>query len=532
VQNLDGQHVWGQGIIIRALTHNSVGALARLAANVVAAAFVLTGRALVQLRVRRAPEGWRRTVGILLRSEPTRFALSAFGLRVPSLPGSIEDRIARGLGEFLAHEPDAHFVLDWRQSVTLRRRTSFVDVVALQFAADGTLQDLNPWLSAAGPVAPSPSIQDRVHAAIIDAYNRTSRLPERERTNHLRDEVCSNVSTEDRGYALRILAAACLSFEPGDTGRPVLRFSPPSFRDRRTLGFGYLSWVARPVAADGTVDLWVSAHHVGLDGVPLQECLGRLTGAWGTATLITFPVPGTPPFGPHACHAPGERPVDHLTMFVDLSPVLSLRRDVAQRFRSQTDGDVTLGTLLAWLLTAEKEFAGVRIASTVDVAASHGYERDVDVVSLRPDDYRTGPGPWDGFAEFSREFNRLIAACRGRMSPVRVGMQTAGLLPAWVHATLVRSAPSSLDDTFGTLCITIIRDACVFVAPMTDLGLRHGFFAFGSATLPSADGKVVTSVSVKGDVGRIAHYPAVLQRVIARATVLHAGMERPEYAPL
>ena len=514
------------------MTHNSPGALARLAANVVAAASVLTGRALVQLRVRRAPEGWRRTVGILLRSEPTRFALSAFGLRVPSLPGSTEDRIARGLGEFLAREPDAHFVLDWRKNVTLRRRTAFVDVVTLHLAADGTLQDLNPWLAAAGPAAPSPSIQDRVRAAIIEAYNRTSRLPERERPHQLRDAVLSKIAAGDRGYALRILAAACLSFERSDPAQPVLRFSPPSFRDRRTLGFGYLSWVARPIAADGTVDLWVNAHHVGLDGVPLQDCLGRLADAWGTDTPITFPVPGTPPFGPHACHAPGERSVDHLTMFVDLSPVLSLRRDVSQRFRSQTGGDVTLGTLLAWLLTAEKEFAGVRIASTVDVAASHGYERDVDVVSLRPADYRTGPGPWDGFAEFSREFNRLIAACRARTSPVRVGMQTAGLLPAWVHATLVRSTPASLDDTFGTLCITIIREARVFVAPMTDLGLGHGFFAIGSAALPSADGKVVTSVSVKGDAGRIAHYPAVLQRVISRAAVLHAEMERPEYAPL
>ena len=58
------------------------------------------------------------------------------------------------------------------------------------------------------------------------------------------------------------------------------------------------------------------------------------------------------------------------------------------------------------------------------------------------------------------------------------------------------------------------------------------FVTIGSAALPSVDGKVVTSVSVKGDAGRIAHYPAVLQRVIARATVLHAEMERPEYAPL
>ena len=54
---------------------------------------------------------------------------------------------------------------------------------------------------------------------------------------------------------------------------------------------------------------------------------------------------------------------------------------------------MTFGTLIAWLLSQEPEFAGVRIASTVDVAASSGYERDVDVVSLRAADFATGEGP-------------------------------------------------------------------------------------------------------------------------------------------
>ena len=58
--------------------------------------------------------------------------------------------------------------------------------------------------------------------------------------------------------------------------------------------------------------------------------------------------------------------------------------------------------------------------------------------------------------------------------------------------------PASLDDIFGTLCVTIVRQARVFIAPMTDLGLSHGFFAIGSARLPSGTGTPVTSVSVKG----------------------------------
>jgi hypothetical protein len=509
------------------------GPMVRAGATLVAAASVLAGKALIRLRLRRAPEGWRRTVGVLLRSEPTRFALSAFGLRVPDAgarrPGgqdSIEAGVARALHSFLTGEPEAHFALDWQPSVTRRQRTSFVDIVVLRFSAGGTLEGIVPHLAAGGPAAPAADVQTRVHQAVVAGYNHTVRLPEVERVptllGHVRAALESAASgggsSAAQAYARRLLGACCLSFEGVDFSNPVERFGPPHFTARRTLGLGYMSWVARPDVERGSVDLWVSAHHVGLDGVPLQDLLNRLERAWGTGEAVTFPpaTSGQAFVGPHSCHAPGERAVDLLVTFVDLSPVLALRRRLNAHFAAGIGGDVTFNALMAWLLTQEPEFTGVRVASTVDVAASGGYERDVDVVPLRPADYATGAGPWGGFVEFAREFNRLIAASRARTSPLRVGMQTAGLLPPWAHATVVRSNPASLDDTFGSLCVTVVRDARVFIAPMTDLGLGHGFLAIGSADLPSTDGRRVASVSIKGDAGRIARYPAILQRVIDR----------------
>ena len=493
------------------------GTLARVGANVAAAASVLAGKALIGLGLRRPPEGWRRTVGILLRSESTRFALSAFGLRVPAGSDPVETRVARALHSYLESEADAHFALEWRSHVTMRRSVPFVDVVLLRFATGGALQSIEPHLSDRGPAAPAPDVRARVHEAVIAAYNKTGRLPEIQRPQQLLEQIRRVLGSAGDGqaYASRILSACCLSFELLETSD---RFCPPDFVSRRTLGFGYLSCVARADGDSGVIDLWVSAHHVGLDGVPLQDLLGRLERAWGTEP-VTFPAvhSGSAFPDPRACHAPGERAVDQLVGFVDLSPIVVLRRQLSKRYGSAIGGDVTLGALIAWLLGQEPEFNGVRIASTVDVKASGGYERDVDVVPLRPADFADGTGPWGGFVEFAREFNRLIAASRTRTSPLRIGMQTAGLLPAWAHATVVRSNPASLDDTFGSLCVTIIRDARVFVAPMTDLGLGHGFIAIGTADLPSADGKRVASVSIKGDAGRISHYPEILHRVIARA---------------
>ena len=511
----------------------SPGRLVRVGANLVALSSVLFGKLLIGVGLRPAPEGWRRTVGILLRGESTRFALSSFGLSVPAsdeavnqLQSPLEARIAKSLLEFLSHEPDAHFCLEWRRPVTLRRRTAFVDLVVLQFAEGGTLQGIVPHLAAEGPPSPPPEVQARARAAVVAAYNRTARLPEVARPRMLARDVRSTLAGGDSSDALRfaerLLVACCLSFESLDAENPSQRFCPPAFSTRRGLGRGYLSWIARANGTRDSVDLWVSAHHVGLDGVPLQDLLTRLERAWGFAETLVFPEPtGATAFaGPSPCHAPGERAVDQLITFVDLTPVVKLRRHLNLRYAADVGGEVTLGTLVAWLLSEEPEFRGVRIASTVDVAASSGYERDVDVVSLRPADYAKGETPWDGFVEFAREFNRMIFAARARTSPVRVGMQTAGLIPAWAHAAVVRGNPASLDGAFGSLCVTIIRDARVFIAPMTDLGLDHGFFAIGSVNLPSASGLRVTAVSIKGDAGRVEHYPAILQRIIDRSALL------------
>src|SRR5581483_325297 len=121
-------------------------AIARLGANLVALGSVLTGKSLIACGLRRRPEGWRRTLGVLLRAEPTRFAMSAFGLRAP------EGDAVSALQRYLSSQPDAHFRLEWHDAVTVRTRTAWVDVVRLRFASNGDLHDLEPHFANAPPV--------------------------------------------------------------------------------------------------------------------------------------------------------------------------------------------------------------------------------------------------------------------------------------------------------------------------------------------------------------------------------------------
>jgi hypothetical protein len=505
----------------------------RLLAGGVALVSVLAGKAAIACRLRRRPEGWRRTVGILLRSEPTRFAVSGFGLHVPGAvasdtPAHIQHLAAAALQRYLASTPDAHFRLDWRPAVTIRRRTRTVDVVLLDFAGDGQLRRLVPFLAEADAVRVADERRERAHHAILAAYDVTRRLPELDRPSAIASAVERALAAEGQpvlDYARRLLAATCVSFETIDLDDPAARFRPPCFQGRRSLGFGFLTFVMRRQAGVD-LDVWASAHHVGLDGVPLQELVSGLERAWGTSEAPAFPAADAERafMPPRVCSVGGERPVDEMLAFVDFSPVAALRRAVNARFGARLREPATFGAVLAWLIEREPEFSGVRIASTVDIAASGGYDRDVDVVPLRPADYARAGGEWDGFIDFANEFNRLIALSRERRSPLRDGMSTAGLLPAAVHSHIVRSNPAALDETFGSLCITIIRDAKVFVAPMTDLGLGHGFFAIGSTNLRAVDGRRVAAVSIKGDAGRIAGHHAALQRAIAHAAALAASV--------
>lgn len=449
---------------------------------------VLLGKTAVALGLRPRPDGWRRVVGVGLRNEHAKFALTAFGLLPPPEEGAVA-----ALARFLRTEPDAQFRLEHPRWLVERHRTDAVDLAELVFTANGILAGLNLHLDPVRPT-PTPAAAEHAVATVIDAYNRTRSLPEATRPIALKRAV------GDDPFARRLLNAVCVTIDHSD-----IRFASPEFRTRRGLGHHHLTFVLRP--AGEMVDLWAVAHHTGTDGVPLQEMLGRLERAWGIEGA-RFPTPDEWAGDPRACHLPGEREVYESLSFHDFTDLLALRR----RLIAEHGVPIPLGCLLLWLLGREPEFAGVKFSTTVDVPPKGSAERDVDLVALRPADFADLPS-------YARAFNAAVDAARSRTSAVRRAMGDTELLPPELHRKLLESDPKGVSNTFGAVGLSVVKDAKVFVAPLSDVGFPGGFIAIGSADLPTVDGGRVTAVTVKGTKEQAATYPAVLRRMLAKFRV-------------
>lgn len=466
--------------------------LRRHAIGLAAAGPLLFGKVLTGLGLKRPPEAWRSLLGSALRGEPSKFALSAFGLRVPAaeLPARFH--------AFLRSEPEAAYALTHSAVDTRRHAHDTIDLVVQHFDADGTLSHLDAHLDPARPSDLSHKDQCVIHALVLHAYRETAHLPESVRPLALLRRAGQHRHLPLETYQERLVKAVCLSVEPMDAAR---RFELPHFAERRGLGHNVYTFAAR--TAGDTADVWGIAHHVGADGVPFQELFTRLERAWGTDP-VEFPAAGTV-YPARVGHHPGEREVYESLSFHDFAPLLRLRKKV----NADLGLDVPVGAFFLWVLAREPEFAGVRFASTVDVPATPDRERAVDLVPRRPADFG------DDLAAYVRSYLDGVAASRARRSPVQRAGADMSHVPPWLLGPLLRASPDVLAATFGEVGLSVIREAKVFVVPLADVAYPGGFLAVGGVGLPAAGG-AVGAVTVKGTRAQADDYPAAVARALQK----------------
>ena len=464
-------------------------------------------------------------MGLGLRSDGTKFGLSAFGLELFSdLPERVRPTPTRAVAEahfarrwagFVAREPEAGWVLLHRNH-HVERRPGKAKVLVGQFAANGDLEKIEPV--ANGEEQPFPETR-QLAEAICAAHRTTRELPERRRPRQLlraaeraMAELDGSGPKFDRFPDLFRLSLACqVSFEPMPEG--TARFQPPDFRFRRSLGGGGLNVVARLSEDFETVDVWLQIHHVAADGAPIQEMLTRLERAWGVRESVHYPAEdrSTGAWLRPLQAAVDDRPICEVLDFINFAPLQAWRESMNQRHRERIGGAAPVVCALLWQLARQPEFAGRKFSTAVDLPAKGRHSRAVDLVGICPADY---PPTSEGFADFAREYLRLLELARARSTSGWKLMRQMSLLPPWLATRALAVGVARGRQVFGTVGVSMLKDARVFSAPMEDAGWYEGFLAVGNLNLPTRDGGTVAAVTARGESKTLQGYPDAIRRAI------------------
>jgi len=112
-----------------------------------------------------------------------------------------------------------------------------------------------------------------------------------------------------------------------------------------------------------------------------------------------------------------------------------------------------------------------------------------------------------------------MATTRRRESDGGKTLDAAAFLAPHRARALLRHALDASGSAFGSLGLTMLKDAKVFGAPIAGSGHAGGFIAIGSVSFRTASGSTVGCVTAKGPAARIAAYPRILQDIIDSCTL-------------
>jgi hypothetical protein len=120
----------------------------------------------------------------------------------------------------------------------------------------------------------------------------------------------------------------------------------------------------------------------------------------------------------------------------------------------------------------------------------------------------------DGFVDFARDYLQLLEKARARSTEGWRLMRQLALLPPWLAATALTVDAARGRQIFGTVGVSMLKDARVFSAPMEDAGWYEGFLAIGNLSLPSCGGGTVAAITARGGAETVRQYPGAIRRAI------------------
>jgi pimeloyl-ACP methyl ester carboxylesterase len=494
--------------------------------------------------------GWRKATGVFLRDEHSKFMLAVFRLTYASgrpQPQSLDAAksiVLERLYDYLRGNPDCHWTLDWGFFMAKRKKLLFTDIIEAEFGRDGALLKLIPHLDR--KCAVFSAINDTVVAAtiakMVEIQNKLEHVKDSKRARVVYKKIrhwigtIKGVSRTGRQELLhladRILNGTFIQFEalpanedPNSSSRA--RLVTPNLKTRRHPGFGLLNVICRITSDYTEADFWFQYHHVPVDGMPMQEMLEQLKKEWGTAGQIKYPALNSTAAKPEVFYF-GNR-IFRARIYVDFQKIIKLRKHLNERYYAEMGGPASISSMIIWGMAQHEYFRDSKFVFPVDTALMEDLENDqrnISLIFIRPNKFRSDHNRLHGFLQFQREFNQRMFATRlGKSESYELLELYAMIHPAFYYITRL-FMPNALGEILGTAGVTILKEAEMFVSPLTDLTL-NGFIALGNLMMPTEDGKTAGAVSICGSRSQIREYiKAIYNMAENYPEFLHSDIEQ------
>jgi len=496
---------------------------------------------LEKIGVKSSQDGWRKVTQSYLRTEHSKFILTAFRLdfqsdlsmKVNMTLDSAKAHLIARLSHFIRQQPTLHWQLQWHRFYAKQYKKSAIDIAHVTFEKNGALKAIDPHLDNQINDIDTLSEESKNHIIkdIVKAYNKTRNLNDRKRPLILKKilkqrlskqfrSASTDIRLQAKNFVDRILSATFIHFEKlphsnSDFDIDNKRIQTPCFIKAKHAGFGLLNILCRFTHDFKEADLWIQYSHIPIDGVPMQEVLGDLKKKWGKFGIFKLPSSSCKKKTiPELCSTKSEKKsVYSVNQVINFNPFLKLRKRLNKYYTGQGKGNVTVAALLMWRLSQYTAFENIKFAIPVDVRSSAHRERTLGFVFIRPSVYFDRYKPDKGFYGFQQEFNRQLKATRKRRSESYKLLESYTLFPPAIYSATLKLLPSAVGEFVGTVGITIIKKADLFIGPSNDIHI-DGFIAINNLFTPTQEGDKVCDVSIKAPKDKITDYlDAITQAV-------------------
>lgn len=485
--------------------------------------------------IKARENGWRKACSIFLRKEHSKFVLASFRLKyfdrekkLISNNSEARQQIIDKLADFLHKTPASQWAFTWKFWRTYRIQLNVTDIMEAEFDSKGKLAKIIPHFDRNRPdfLYANNRLIQKALSKLVDFYNRDNKnynlskswkiFKKMKKWVRSENEISFTGRQELKRIISRIMNSTFVIFEYMKSSKGELleqRLKIPRFNRYRHPGFGLLNIVCRLNEDLSEADLWTQFHHVPVDGLPMQEELKKLKNEWGAAGPVKYPSLKSQSSSMDIfCSS---KNVFRGRIFLNFEQFIKIRKYLNRNYFAEMEGKVTFLSMIAWGIARHSYFKKCKFLIPFDTSESSIYSKDehsLSLIFIKPCKYYDENKKLNGFLDYAREFNKKLFSTKLAKSESYELLELYSMVHPLFFYIARYLMPRVTAEVVGTAGITMLKDAEMFVSPLTDLQ-QKGFVALGNLTVPTVDGETAGAATMCGSKKQVREYMKALSEM-------------------